>query len=138
MLLTTFGEMLLQLGWIEWQSWIEYIFLTKQVGGTGNTNYVQPTVGATTQPAMVTPTPANPPTYTPSAQQQVSSAEFQVNFNTLVSCGDVDFLRSWREAVQYYLFIFWLAYCYFFLCWALYQALLVTIVSDCIHDIKPI
>ncbi|KAK3891220.1 hypothetical protein Pcinc_004886 [Petrolisthes cinctipes] len=48
------------------------------VGGTGNTtNYVQPTVGAPTQPAMVTPTPANPPSYTPSAQQQVSSAEFQ-------------------------------------------------------------
>ncbi|XP_066978512.1 secretory carrier-associated membrane protein 1 isoform X8 [Macrobrachium rosenbergii] len=51
--------------------------------GVGNTvtppTYVQPTVsaGAGGQPAVVTPTPANPPSYTPSAQQQVTTAEFQ-------------------------------------------------------------
>lgn len=54
---------------------------TTTVGGVGNPpNYVQPTVGAPkveAPPAMVTTTPANPPAYTPSAQQQVASAEFQ-------------------------------------------------------------
>lgn len=52
------------------------------VGGNNTTTpptYVQPTVSAGTggQPAVVTPTPANPPSYTPSAQQQVTTAEFQ-------------------------------------------------------------
>lgn len=53
---------------------------TSQIGNTGNPpTYVQPTVGATNQPAVVNPTPApaNPPAYTPSAQQQVTTAEFQ-------------------------------------------------------------
>ncbi|XP_045125625.1 secretory carrier-associated membrane protein 1-like isoform X3 [Portunus trituberculatus] len=50
------------------------------IGNAGNPpTYVQPTVGVTNQPAVVnpTPTPANPPAYTPSAQQQVTTAEFQ-------------------------------------------------------------
>lgn len=53
---------------------------TTQIGNAGNPpTYVQPTVGVTNQPAVVnpTPTPANPPAYTPSAQQQVTTAEFQ-------------------------------------------------------------
>ncbi|XP_064107203.1 secretory carrier-associated membrane protein 1-like isoform X3 [Macrobrachium nipponense] len=56
---------------------------TNSTVGVGNTvtppTYVQPTVsaGAGGQPAVVTPTPANPPSYTPSAQQQVTTAEFQ-------------------------------------------------------------
>lgn len=53
---------------------------TTQIGNTGNPpNYVQPTVGMGGQPAVVnsTPAPANPPAYTPSAQQQVTTAEFQ-------------------------------------------------------------
>ncbi|KAG0714190.1 Secretory carrier-associated membrane protein 1 [Chionoecetes opilio] len=54
---------------------------TTQVGNTGNPpTYVQPTVGPGSQPAVVnpTPTPVNPPPpYTPSAQQQVTTAEFQ-------------------------------------------------------------
>lgn len=51
--------------------------------GTGNTvappTYVQPTVSAGTvgQPAVVTPTPANPPTYAQSAQQQATAADFK-------------------------------------------------------------
>lgn len=56
----------------------------QQIGNTGNPpTYVQPTVGVGSQPAVVnpTPTPANPPAYTPSAQQQVTTAEFQVGFN---------------------------------------------------------
>uniref|UniRef100_A0A0P4WQ78 Secretory carrier-associated membrane protein n=1 Tax=Scylla olivacea TaxID=85551 RepID=A0A0P4WQ78_SCYOL len=53
---------------------------TTQIGNAGNPpTYVQPTVGVTNQPAVVnpTPTPTNPPAYTPSAQQQVTTAEFQ-------------------------------------------------------------
>ena len=58
----------------------------QQIGNTGNPpNYVQPTVGVTNQPAVVNPTPApaNPPAYTPSAQQQVTTAEFQVGSHCL-------------------------------------------------------
>ncbi|KAK8727193.1 hypothetical protein OTU49_009745 [Cherax quadricarinatus] len=54
---------------------------TTTVGNAGNPpTYVQPVVGGgvvSGQPAVVTPTPNNPPTYTPSAQQQVTTAEFQ-------------------------------------------------------------
>nr|XP_045622049.1 secretory carrier-associated membrane protein 1-like isoform X3 [Procambarus clarkii] len=54
---------------------------TTTVGTGGNAApYVQPVVGSgvvSGQPAVVTPTPNNPPTYTPSAQQQVTTAEFQ-------------------------------------------------------------
>ncbi|XP_071533939.1 secretory carrier-associated membrane protein 1 isoform X3 [Panulirus ornatus] len=50
------------------------------VGNAGNPpTYVQPTagIGVGGQPAVVTPTPANPPAYTATAQQQVTTAEFQ-------------------------------------------------------------
>ncbi|XP_042207907.1 secretory carrier-associated membrane protein 1-like isoform X2 [Homarus americanus] len=55
---------------------------TTTAGNNGNPpTYVQPTVGGGVgtggQPAVVTPTPNNPPAYTPSAQQQVTTAEFQ-------------------------------------------------------------
>lgn len=61
----------------------------QQIGNTGNPpNYVQPTVGGGSQPAVVNPTPApaNPPAYTPSAQQQVTTAEFQVSWSHLSVC----------------------------------------------------
>lgn len=113
-----------------------YFLCTQQVGGTGNTtNYVQPTVGATTQPAMVTPTPANPPTYTPSAQQQVSSAEFQVNFDTPFSCGVVDFLYIVVGERQYYLSILLISILLSLFCaWYCIRSFF----SDWIHDLKPI
>lgn len=61
----------------------------QQIGNTGNPpNYVQPTVGMGSQPAVVNPTPtaANPPAYTPSAQQQVTTAEFQVSSGHFAVC----------------------------------------------------
>lgn len=61
----------------------------QQIGNAGNPpNYVQPTVGMGGQPAVVNPTPApaNPPAYTPSAQQQVTTAEFQVSWGSRNVC----------------------------------------------------